>query len=287
MTAPVTRLVSVLAVVVALGSAVSSTLKAREQDAKAAPAAALANYENIPLWDAGKVPLATGTGALDVPFLTVFLPAPGKANGTSVVVAPGGGNIMLMYGVEGMDAAERYNEWGTTAFLLTYRLNPYPESARIADAARAMRIVRSHATEWKLDPNKIGYIGFSAGSNMGRSFVAQPTSGDPEAVDPIDRVSARPDYLGLVYGPGRATPGEQLKDFPPTFLLSAAADAGPSNGNAQLFIDLNKAGATAEIHIYQRGRHGFGAGNKSPEFGEWMDTLKHFLIRGKFLPEGK
>src|ERR1700744_3777478 len=82
------------------------------------------NYANIPLWDAGKVPLATGTGPLDAPFLTVFLPPEGKRNNASVVVAPGGGNIMLMYGAEGVDIAERYNEWGVTAFVLTYRLSP-------------------------------------------------------------------------------------------------------------------------------------------------------------------
>src|SRR3954468_9604295 len=78
-----------------------------------------ANY-NIPLWDEGKVPLATGNGPLDKPFLTVFAPAENKRNGASVVIAPGGSDIMLMYGGEGMDVAERYNEWGVTAFILTY-----------------------------------------------------------------------------------------------------------------------------------------------------------------------
>src|SRR5260370_6741268 len=79
---------------------------------------------NIPLWEEGKVPLAAGNGPLDVPFLTVFLPAENKRNGTSVVVAPGGGNIMLMYGVEGIDIAERFNDWGAAAFVLHYRLSP-------------------------------------------------------------------------------------------------------------------------------------------------------------------
>ena len=87
---------------------------------------------------------------------------------------------------------------------------------------------------------------------------------------PIDRLSSRPDYLVLVYGVGRATPGESLKNFPPTFLVSAAADTGPAMGNAQLFMDLTRAGATAEIHVYQKGRHGFGSGFGSPEFSDWM-----------------
>jgi acetyl esterase/lipase len=249
----------------------------------------LTSYQNIKLWDDGKVPLANGaTGPLDAPFLTAFVPPAGKRNGGSVIVAPGGANIMLMYGAEGLEIAERYNEWGVTAFVLTYRLSPkYNDAARVLDGSRAIQVVRAHAREWGLDPARIGYIGFSAGSNMGRSVVAAARVGDTAAADPIDRVSSRPDYLALVYGAGRATPGESLKDFPPTFLVSAAGDQGPSLGNAQLFIDLTKAGAVAEIHVYQKGRHGFGSGFGSPEFGEWMPALKHFLELGGFFREPK
>lgn len=245
------------------------------------------NY-NIPLWEEGKVPLATGAGPLDNPFLTVFLPQEGKRNGGSVVIAPGGSNIMLMYGGEGMDIAERYNEWGVAAFVLTYRLSPhYGENARVMDGKRAIQLVRSRASEWKLDSNRVGYIGFSAGSNMGRSVVAASGPGDPNAADPVDRLSSRPDYLGLVYGAGRPTPGESLKAFPPTFLLSAAADTGNAIGSAQLFMDLTRAGATAEIHVYQKGRHGFGSGFASGTFSDWMPRLEHFLKQGGFIPGGK
>jgi endo-1,4-beta-xylanase len=245
----------------------------------------LTQYRNIPLWDAGAVPLAAGTGPLDTPFLTVFLPPEGRRNGASVVIAPGGANIMLMYGAEGLEIAERYNEWGVTAFVLTYRLSPrYGENARVLDGTRAIQTVRSRAAAWKLDPARIGYIGFSAGSSMGRAVVAAARPGDANASDPADRVSSRPDYLALVYGAGRATPGESLKDFPPTFLVSAAGDQGPSLGNAQLFMDLTRAGAVAEVHVYQKGRHGFGSGFGSPEFGGWMPALEHFLEVGGFLP---
>lgn len=242
---------------------------------------------NIPLWEEGKVPLATGNGPLDAPFLTVFLPPEGKRNGTSVVVAPGGGNIMLMYGVEGFEIAERFNDWGASAFVLTYRLSPkYGEDARVLDGNRAVQLVRARAKEWGIDPGKIGFAGFSAGSSMGRSVVAAAKPGDSGATDPLDRVSSRPDFLVMVYGPGRATPGEQLKNFPPTFLLAAAADRGAANGSAQFFLEMNRAGAVAELHLYQKGRHGFGAAYKSPEFSPWMDALQHFLQQDGFLPKG-
>jgi acetyl esterase/lipase len=243
-----------------------------------------ANY-NIPLWDEGKVPLATGNGPLDNPFLTVFLPPEGKRNGGSVIIAPGGSNIMLMYGVEGIDVAERYNSWGVTAFVLTYRMSPrYGENVRVMEGKRAVQVVRARAGEFKLDPSRVGYIGFSAGSNTARSVAGTSGPGDPNATDPIDRLSSRPDYLVLVYGVGRATPGESLKSFPPTFLVSAAADTGAAMGNAQLFMDLTRAGATAEIHVYQKGRHGFGSGFGSPEFSDWMGRLELFLKLDGFLP---
>jgi len=245
------------------------------------------NY-NIPLWADGKVPLAAGDGPLDRPFVTVFMPPEGKRNGGAVVVAPGGGNIMLMYGNEGMTIAERYNDWGVAAFVLTYRLSPhYREDASLVDGKRAMQLVRSRASEWKLDPKRVGFIGFSAGSSLARAIGAASGPGDPNAADQIDRFSSRPDYLGLVYGPGRAAPGESLKDFPPAFILCAAGDTGNAIGSAQLFMDLTRVGATAEIHVYQKGHHGFGDGFGSGTFSDWMPRLEHFLKQGGFLPGGK
>jgi len=289
-----------------LALAVAGTLAAAETKTMADKHPAGANY-NIPLWDEGKVPLAKGDGPLDNPFLTVFLPPEGKRNGGAVVVAPGGSNIMLMYGAEGLDIAERYNDWGVTAFVLTYRLSPrYGNDARVMDAQRAVRLVRSRAAEFKLDTKRVGYIGFSAGSNLGRSFVDVAGPGDPNAPDLVDRLSSRPDYLGLVYGPGgppggrggrgRGTasatppapaPVENLKDFPPTFLMCAAGDSGNAIGSAQLFADLTRAGAVAEIHVYQKGHHGFGDGFASGIYSDWMGRLEHFLKEGGFIPGGK
>jgi acetyl esterase/lipase len=238
---------------------------------------------NVYLWEPGKVPLAVADGLLDQPFLTVFLPPENKRNGSAVVIAPGGSNIMLMYNAEGIEVAERFNDWGTVAFVLTYRLEPkYLENARVLDGNRAMRLVRSRAQEWKIDPNRIVFAGFSAGSTMARAVTAAASPGDPNAPDPVDRYDSKANFLLMVYGPGSAAPDEKLAEFPPTFLLSAAADTGAANGTAQLFLDMNRAGAVAELHIYQKGRHGFGAATTSPEFGPWMDALKHFLNLGGF-----
>lgn len=234
-------------------------------------AKAPASY-NIPLWPEGQVPLAKGNGPLDRPFLSVFPATPGKENGGSVVIAPGGSNIMLMYGGEGMEVAEQMNDWGYTAFILTYRLSPrYGEDARVLDGKQAMKIVKERAAAMKLDPNRIGFLGFSAGSALARSVAAASPPGDP----------AHPVWLGMVYSAGQPTPGESLKDFPPTFLLAAQFDKGASLGSANLFTELTRAGAIAEMHIYQQGRHGFGSGYGSTNFSDWMGRLKHFLTESR------
>jgi acetyl esterase/lipase len=271
------------------GLAAAQTPVAAKKESKTAAKAAGAipeNY-NIPLWEEGKVPLAKGTGPLDKPFVTVFQPPEGKRNGASVVVAPGGGNIMLMYGAEGLEIAERYNEWGVTAFVLSYRLSPrYGADARQHDGKRAMQLVRFRASQFNLDPNKVGFIGFSAGSELARR-MATIGPGDPKSEDPLDRQNPRPDYIGLVYSVGRSQPGESLKDFPPTFITAAQFDVGPSTSSAQFFVELTKARAIAELHLYQEGRHGYGTGFANDNFSDWMGRLEHFLkVRG-LLPEGK
>lgn len=243
---------------------------------------------NIPLWENGKVPLSKGDGPLDAPFLTVFRPPAGKANGSSVIIAPGGSNIMLMYSMEGMEVAERYNDWGVTAFVLTYRLSPrYGHDARTLDGKRAVQTVRSRAQEFGIHPDKIGLIGFSAGSELVRYATANASPGDPNAADPPDRVNSRPDYIGLIYSAGRTSPAEDLKTFPPAFFCTSQFDRGPAFASAQLFSELTRAGAVAELHIYQKGRHGFGTGFRDPDAATWMDALRNFLVQGGFLPGAK
>ena len=262
-------------------SAIQTSLAASAVMLSATSLYASENY-NIPLWEPGQVPLARSDGPLDNPFLTVFPAAKDHRNGSAVIIAPGGSNIMLMYGAEGIEVAERFNDWGTTAFVLTYRMSPsYANDARTLDGNRAIRLVRSLSKEWDLDPKRVMFIGFSAGSSMARYVAAASDPGDPNAQDPAERLSSRPHSLGMIYGTGRATPNENLADFPPTYLLSAAAD-NAANASAELFIDINHAGGVAELHIQQKGRHGFGAAFSSREYRPWMDSLRHFLTMGEF-----
>ena len=242
---------------------------------------------NIPLWPDGKVPGAKGDWSVDKPYLTAVLPPEGQGNGAAAIILPGGGNVDLFAHQEGMAVAEHMNDWGVAAFVLTYRLSPrYAQDARILDGRRAVQLLRSRAAELKLDPKRIGMAGFSAGGNLIRPLAASPVAGDPAAADPVDRVSSRPDFAIMVYGSGRAAANESLKDYPPTFLIAAAADS-TSTGSAELFLDLKKAGVSAELHLYQRGRHGFGAGEGQPILGDWMGRCQSWMKNAGLLGAAK
>lgn len=243
---------------------------------------------NIPLWPEGHVPGAVGDLPLDNPHLTAVYPPEGTANGAAVIICPGGGNSDLFAHQEGMDVAERMNTWGVTGFILTYRLNPrYPEqNSRTEDGRRAIRLLRSRAAELHIDSRRIGMIGFSAGGNLIRPVAANPLPGDATSSDPVERVSSRPDFAIMVYGPGRPAPGENLSNFPPTFIIAAAADSS-STGSAQLFLDLKKAGVNAELHLYQKGRHGFGLAEGHPVLSDWPGRLENWMKNAGLLEAAK
>lgn len=244
---------------------------------------------NIPLWPEGKARGAVGDEPLDRPSLTVVLPPEGKRNGAAVIICPGGGNIKLFHHPEGMAVAERLNSFGVAAFILTYRLSPrYPnQEIRVMDGERAVRLVRARAAEWNVDPRRIGMMGFSAGGPIVRSAAWKGLPGDAQSADPVDRVSSRPDFAVLVYGGGRPDPNESLQNFPPTFLLAAAADAGNATAAAESFLAFRKAGVSAELHIYQEGRHGFGAAEEDPHLGDWLGRCELWMKYAGFFKESK
>jgi acetyl esterase/lipase len=256
------------------------------------------------LWP-GDAPGAMGNGPADKPTLTLYLPPPDKANGTAVVVCPGGGYGGLAVDHEGRQPAEWLNKQGIAAFVLKYRVAPYRHPTPLQDAQRALRTVRARAREWNVDPHRIGIWGFSAGGHLASTAGTHFDDGKPDAEDPVDRAGCRPDFLILCYpvitmvGPtthmgsrnnllGKdADPAlaESLSNdrqvtpqTPPTFLFHTDADRGVVPENSVLFyLALRKAHVLAELHVYEKGNHGVGLAPNDPVLSTWTDRLHDWL----------
>jgi acetyl esterase/lipase len=196
------------------------------------------------------------------PTITVFLPPREKATGAAVVVAPGGGFHELVYVNEGVRAAEFFNSIGVAAFVLKYRLpgeenSPYTIDNVRQDAYRAMRLVRSRAAEWQIDPHRVGMMGFSAGGALVSLVAYAPGNGDPSAPDPIDRLNGKPDFQILVF-PGGPEPQTIAADAPPSFLIVANDDEyGCDKVTLNIFEKLRAAGVRTEAVFLAQGKHAF------------------------------
>jgi endo-1,4-beta-xylanase len=216
------------------------------------------------------------------PTLTVYLPPRDRANGTAVVICPGGGHRILAIDHEGYDVATRLNEMGVAAFVLKYRLANTPEAGykvdvhALADARRAIRLVRSRAEEWRIDPHRVGVMGFSAGGELAALLSTRVEPESPGASDPIDRLPTRPDFQVLVYPGGRPETFQINKETPPTFLL-VANDDRLSERTMAIFAALRKAGVPAELHVYARGGHGFGMHKINAPVGRWTERLEEWM----------
>jgi acetyl esterase/lipase len=272
------------------------------------------------LWPQG-TPGAVGTEDRDKPTLTIYLPPVAKATGTAVVVCPGGGYGALAVDHEGKSIADWLNEHGVAAFVLKYRLGPrYHHPAPLQDAQRALRIVRARAKEWGVDPKKVGIWGFSAGGHLASTAATHFDDGKSDAADPIERVSCRPDFAILGYpvitldGPyaHRGSRRNLLGDnpdpklveslcndkqvtpqTPPTFLFHTNEDTGVPPENSILFyLALRKAKVPAELHIYEKGRHGVGLADgknrapNDPVLTTWKERLADWL-KGRGLLDKK
>ncbi len=265
------------------------------------------------LWPGG-APGAKGTADKDKPSLTVHLPAAGKANGCAVVICPGGGYQHLAMSYEGHDVAEWFNSFGVAGFVLKYRLAPdYHHPSPMLDVQRAIRTVRARAGEWNVDPDRIGVMGFSAGGHLASTAATHFNSGQSDAADPIDRQRCRPDFAVLAYpvitmtapwGHGGSKknllgphPTEELAqslsnerqvsaETPPTFLFHTTADTGvPPRNSVAFYTALIRRGVPAELHIYEKGPHGVGLGNRAKGLdaylGTWPTLLHNWMqIRG-------
>ena len=268
--------------------------------------------EPLRLWP-DDAPGALGKDAKDTPTLTPFWAAPDKATGAVFIVAPGGG-----YRVLAPHEADAYAKWlaanGITAFVLKYRLatDGYRVPVILQDAARAVRLVRSNAAAWGLDPKRIGMIGSSAGGHLTATLITQFDSGKADASDPIERESSRPDLAVLCYGfilfdepnPERekvflgenGTPEQKRllsprlnvrKDTPPTFIWQTVEDSKVVVENALAFANaLREKAVPFDLHLYENGRHGIGLGTKDydPEKAHrWTHDCIFWLKQRGFL----
>ncbi len=264
----------------------------------AVDAATAAEPTTILLWPHG-APGAKGDTAADRPTLIVSLPQPEKAVGTGVVICPGGGYGTLAMGHEGHDFAHWFNSLGVAAFILDYRHRGkgYGHPAPLQDAQRAIRTVRARASEWGVDPGRIGIIGFSAGGHLASTAGTHFDDGDPNAADPVQRAGCRPDFMILCYavialgepythrgsqrnllGPNpdpalvRSLSNEKqvTPQTPPTFLLHTDEDkAVPSENSIMFYLALRRAGVPAEMHIFRTGPHGVGLARDIPGTRAW------------------
>ena len=212
------------------------------------------------------------------PSLTVFLPPREKANGAAVVICPGGGFRELVYNAEGIEPAKYFNQLGVAAFVLKYRLFRETNSVFTAenphqDGVRAMRIVRSRAHEWGLDPNRIGMVGYSAGGEVVSMTSFGPTDGLTNAVDPIEQADAHPNFIVYIYPGGLGIPTVLPPNAPPAFLL-VAGDDDHTEVVMKLFNLYRAAKVPVELHVFTKGGHGFNQGQRSK-----LATIKNWPQR--------
>jgi endo-1,4-beta-xylanase len=205
------------------------------------------------------------------PSVYIFLPPKEKATGAAMIVAPGGGHTQLVIEKEGWEFADWLNANGIAAIVLKYRLAKAPGSKYTlpnevyADAARAVRLTRSRAKDWNLDPTRIGFVGFSAGGEVAGMIETKFDAGKPDTDDPIERVSSRPDFNVLVYPwyrPGAmhpdATPLFPVpKDAPPVFMVCTDDDRSHVEPTVKFYLELEANRIPTEMHIYAYGGHGF------------------------------
>jgi acetyl esterase/lipase len=256
----------------------------------------------IPLWSGGapgfesrkdekenvkkKGELETGVTNVHNPSLTVYLPPKDKATGAAIIICPGGGHSNLAIEHEGHNIGKWLADNGIAGFILKYRLarekgSPYKvEEHAFQDAQRAIRLVRSKAAEWGVNPRQIGIMGFSAGGDLVLYASTKSDPGKADTTDVVERESSRPDFQIVGY-PAIPKNLTFAKDQPPAFLFCGNQDRpNISEGLATLYLDMKKAGINAELHIYAGIGHGFGLRDNasSVRLAGWPARLKEWMI---------
>jgi acetyl esterase/lipase len=272
-----------------------------------APAQPAQKAQVIPLWPNGapgfesrkdekenvkkKGDLETSVTNVHNPSLTVYLPPKDKASGAAIVICPGGGHSNLAIEHEGHNIGHWLADNGIAGLVLKYRLareksSPYTvEGHAFQDAQRALRLVRSKAKDWDLNPHQIGIMGFSAGGDLVLYSSTKYDAGKEKAADPIERESSRPDFQIVGY-PAIPKNLSFSKDNPPAFLFCGNQDRpNISEGLALLYLNMKKEGINAELHIYASVGHGFGLrdSNNSLRLAGWPARLKDWMIDLKLM----
>jgi acetyl esterase/lipase len=224
------------------------------------------------------------------PTLTAYLPDPRHANGAAIVVFPGGGHSILVFTNEGTKVGAALNRYGVAVFVLKYRLareqgSTYTiEGDAADDARRAIRWVRAHADQYRLDPHRIGAMGFSAGGELVTQIADNPEPPPHRAPDPLDQVSARPDFQILVFPGPLGVPAKAIADAPPAFLTAGSLDPCCATPTIQLYEQLRAAGIPAELHMYAGAGHAFNL-DESDRLSilHWPDRLADWLADNGWL----
>lgn len=245
-------------------------------------------------------PTVTRLANVSHPTLTVYRPAPERDTGASVVICPGGGYYILAMNLEGDEVAAWLNSIGVTGIVLKYRVprregtppNQKPIQP-LMDVQRAVRLVRSKAADWKLDPGRVGVLGFSAGGHLSAAACTRYDEAVYPAADEVDKLSARPDFAVLVYPGGM----EDLNDpenpatrvtpkTPPMFLAHAGDDKVSPINSVNVYSALKKAGVPAELHVYADGGHGFGLRPSEKPCSTWPQSCEAWMRTMKLLGPG-
>ncbi|MDC0711635.1 alpha/beta hydrolase [Stigmatella sp. ncwal1] len=228
-------------------------------------------------------------GNVSTPTLTIYTPK-GKNTGAAIVVFPGGGYQILAMDLEGTEVCDWLTKAGITCALLKYRVpdsGPYPQSsAALADAQRAMGIVRQHAAEWRIDPRRVGVLGFSAGGHLAAALSTHSEQRLYPPIDAADRESCRPDFAVIIY-PGYLALADQnfapnpdihvTANTPPTFIVQAEDDPVHVENSTVYFHELKNAKVPAEMHLYAQGGHGYGLRRTRFPITTWPKTLETWL----------
>jgi acetyl esterase/lipase len=280
------------------------------QSRTAPPATRPVAGQSVRLWP-GRAPRATGDKATDIPVMLAFLPDPAKANGCAVVICPGGGYSGLCMDYEGTDVAKWFNDHGTAAFVLKYRVSPYGQPCPMLDGQRAVRTVRLNAKAWSIDWKRIGIMGFSAGGHVASTVGTHWDKYIPGSDDPVNGQSCRPDFMILVYPvitmkdkithPGSRHvllgdhPPQKLidiysnelqvqNDTPPAFIVASKPDDVVPVKNSELFADALKSHKIPyEFMELPTGGHGYGMGKGDPKLSVWTgECLKWMDGQGLF-----